>query len=168
MNKHKYGLCLQWCLFFTGCPFLVATGHKSCCCDGTLVFHPIEMGVYQNLIRFWILCGSVIWGKYVSIIWAYIGQEVRKCNSVSTSFYGQCAHSLSSWEPCLPTVAFLSSKTMFTESVHSQSFPSFCVSHSGLSLCFSFWISFRGFLADTPTCLHIYGYALLPWHPPSI
>ena len=36
MNKHKYGLYLQWCLFFTGCPFLVATGHKSCCCDGTL------------------------------------------------------------------------------------------------------------------------------------
>ena len=22
---------LQWCVFFTGCPFLVATGHKSCC-----------------------------------------------------------------------------------------------------------------------------------------
>ena len=36
INKHKYGLYLQWCLFFTGCPFLVATGHKSCCCDGTL------------------------------------------------------------------------------------------------------------------------------------
>ena len=26
---------LQWCLFFTGCPFLVATGHKSCYCDYT-------------------------------------------------------------------------------------------------------------------------------------
>ncbi|XP_055773074.1 broad substrate specificity ATP-binding cassette transporter ABCG2-like [Salvelinus fontinalis] len=30
------GLYLQWCLFFTCCPFLVATDHTSCCCDGTL------------------------------------------------------------------------------------------------------------------------------------
>jgi hypothetical protein len=36
INKLKYGLYLQWCLFFTGCPFLEATGHKSCCCDVTL------------------------------------------------------------------------------------------------------------------------------------
>uniref|UniRef100_A0AAZ3R9P4 protein-tyrosine-phosphatase n=1 Tax=Oncorhynchus tshawytscha TaxID=74940 RepID=A0AAZ3R9P4_ONCTS len=27
--------------------------------------------------------------KYVSLIWSYIGQEVRKCSSVSTSFCGQ-------------------------------------------------------------------------------
>jgi hypothetical protein len=40
----------------------------------------------------------VIWGKYVSLIWSYIWQEVRKCSSVSTSFCGQCAHSLSSLE----------------------------------------------------------------------
>ena len=36
INEHKYGLYLQCFFFFTGCPFLVATGHKSCCCDGTL------------------------------------------------------------------------------------------------------------------------------------
>ena len=34
----------------------------------------------------------------MSLIWSYIGQEVRKCSSVSTSFCGQCAHSLSSLE----------------------------------------------------------------------
>ena len=28
----------------------------------------------------------------MSLIWSYIGQEVRKCSSVSTSFCGQCAH----------------------------------------------------------------------------
>ena len=47
------------------------------------------------LIFLWI---CVIWGKYVSLIWSYIWQEVRKCSSVSTSFCGQCAHSLSSLE----------------------------------------------------------------------
>uniref|UniRef100_A0A8C7T7D4 Mannose receptor C-type 2 n=1 Tax=Oncorhynchus mykiss TaxID=8022 RepID=A0A8C7T7D4_ONCMY len=26
INKHKYGLYLQWCLFFTGCPFLPVNG----------------------------------------------------------------------------------------------------------------------------------------------
>ena len=36
--------------------------------------------------------------QYVFLIWSYIGQEVRKCNSVSTSFRGQCARSLSSLE----------------------------------------------------------------------
>jgi hypothetical protein len=36
INKHKYGLYWQWCLYFTGCLFLAATGHKSCCCDCTL------------------------------------------------------------------------------------------------------------------------------------
>ena len=30
----------------------------------------------------------------MSLIWSYIRQEVRKCSSVSTSFCGQCAHSL--------------------------------------------------------------------------
>ena len=70
----------------------------------TGVFHPVDMGVYQNWVCFQILCGSVIWGKYVSLIWSYIGQEVRKCSSVSTSFCGQCAHSLSFLESqvCLP------------------------------------------------------------------
>ena len=34
----------------------------------------------------------------MSLIWSYIWQEVRKCSSVSTSFCGQCAHSLSSLE----------------------------------------------------------------------
>jgi hypothetical protein len=40
----------------------------------------------------------VIWGKYVSLIWSYIWQEVRKCSSVATSFCGQCAYSGSSLE----------------------------------------------------------------------
>ena len=48
-NKHKHGLYLQWCLFFTGFTFLVETGHKSCCCDVTLVFHPVDMGVSLSL-----------------------------------------------------------------------------------------------------------------------
>ena len=34
----------------------------------------------------------------MSLIWSYIGQEVSKCSSVSTSFCGQWAHSLSSLE----------------------------------------------------------------------
>ena len=34
----------------------------------------------------------------MSLIWPYIGQEVRKCSSVSTLFCGQCAHSLFSLE----------------------------------------------------------------------
>ena len=34
----------------------------------------------------------------MSPIWSYIWQEVRKCSSVSTSFCGQCADSLSSLE----------------------------------------------------------------------
>ena len=58
-EQHKYGLYFQWCLFFTGFPFLVATGHKCCCCDGRLVFHAIDMGIYQNCICFQILCGFV-------------------------------------------------------------------------------------------------------------
>ena len=37
----------------------------------------------------------VIWGKYVSLIWSYIGQEVRKCSS--PHFVGS-EHSLSSLE----------------------------------------------------------------------
>ena len=56
------------------------------------------------------------------LIWSYIWQEVRKCSSVSTSFCGQYAQS-SLKEPGLPTVVFLNSKAMVTESVHSQSFP---------------------------------------------
>ena len=43
---NKYGLYLQ-CCFFTGCPFLVATGHKSCCCECTRVFHAIHMAVIK-------------------------------------------------------------------------------------------------------------------------
>jgi hypothetical protein len=62
----------------------------------TVLFHPVDMGVYQNWICFRNLC--VIWGKYVSLIWSYIWQEVRKCDSVSTSFCGQWAHRLSSLE----------------------------------------------------------------------
>ena len=97
INKHKYGLSLQWCLFFTGCPFLVATGHKSCCCHCHCGISPSRYGSLSKLGLFsnslWI---CVIWGKCVSLIWSYIGEEVRKCSSVSTSFCGQCAHSLSS------------------------------------------------------------------------
>ena len=51
------------------------------------------MGIYQCLICFQILCG-----KYVSLIWSYIWQEVRKCSSVYTSFCVQCAHNMSSLE----------------------------------------------------------------------
>ena len=40
----------------------------------------------------------VVCGKYVSLIWSYIWQDVRKCSSVSTSVCGQCAHGLSSLE----------------------------------------------------------------------
>ena len=60
---------------------------------------PSRYGSFSKLDMFsnslWI---CVIWGKYVSLIWSYIGQEVRKCSSVSTSFCGQWAHSLSSLE----------------------------------------------------------------------
>ena len=52
-----------------------------------------KLGLFSNSL--WI---CVIWGKYVSLIWSYIGQEVRKCSSVSTSFCGQWVHSLSSLE----------------------------------------------------------------------
>ena len=47
----------------------------------------------------------------MSLIWSYILQEVMKCSSVSTSFCGQCAHSLanisyilcqSQWSGILP------------------------------------------------------------------
>ena len=49
-----------------------------------------KLDLFSN--SFWI---CVIWGKYVSLIWSYIWQEVRKYSSGSTSFCGQCAHSLS-------------------------------------------------------------------------
>jgi hypothetical protein len=78
-------------MVFTGCPFLVATWHTYCCCDGTLaavVFHPMNIGVYQNWVCFQIICGS---------------------------FCGQCAHSLSSQEPGLPLASFLNSKAMLSE-----------------------------------------------------
>ena len=52
-----------------------------------------KSGLFSNSL--WI---CVIWGKYVSLILSYIGQEFRKCSSVSTSFCGLCAHSLSSLE----------------------------------------------------------------------
>ena len=52
-----------------------------------------ELGLFSDSL--WV---CVIWGKYVSLIWSYIWQEVRKCSSVSTSFCGQCAHSLTSLE----------------------------------------------------------------------
>ena len=71
----------------------------------------------------------------MSLIWSYIRQEIRKCSSVSTSFCEHCAHSRSSREPWLPTAAFLNSKAMLTESVHSQSFPLVWVSHSGQVFC---------------------------------
>ena len=44
INKLKYRLYLQWCLFFTGCPFLVATGHRSCCCDDNSGISPNRYG----------------------------------------------------------------------------------------------------------------------------
>ena len=65
-------------MFFTGC---LSCGNRSQILLlrwHTVVFHPVDMGVYQH--------------------WSYIGQEVRKCSSVSTSFCGQWAHSLSSLE----------------------------------------------------------------------
>ena len=74
-----------------------------------------KSGLFSNSLWIW-----VIWGKYMSLIWSYSGQEVRKCSSVSISFCGQCVFS---WEPSLPTAAYLNSKAMLTESVHSQSFP---------------------------------------------
>ena len=43
-----------------------------------------KLGLFSN---YWWICES--WGKYVSLIWSYIWQEVRKCSSVSTSFCGQ-------------------------------------------------------------------------------
>ena len=85
---------LQWCPFSCGnrSQILLLWWH-------TVEFHPVDMGVYQKLDLFsnslWI---CVIWGKCVSLIWSYVGQEVRKCSSVFTSFCGQWAHSLSSLE----------------------------------------------------------------------
>ena len=52
-----------------------------------------ELDLFSNSL--WV---CVIWRKYVSLIWSYIWQQVRKCSSVSTSFCGQWAHSLSSLE----------------------------------------------------------------------
>ena len=57
---------------------------------------------YGSLSKFDFFSNSlwicVIRGKYASLIWSYIGQDVRNCSSVSTSFCGLCAHSLSSLE----------------------------------------------------------------------
>ena len=91
--QHKYGSYLQWCLFFTGCPFLVATGHKILLLwRHTVVFDLISYGSLSKIDLFSnSLCVCVIWGKYLSLIESYIWQ-VRKCSSVSTSFCGQCAH----------------------------------------------------------------------------
>ena len=78
---------------------LVATGHKYCCCDGTLVFY-LEDTVWEFIkigfvFKFFVdLCTL----REICLIWSYIWQEVRKCSSVSTSFCGQYAHSLSSLE----------------------------------------------------------------------
>ena len=76
-----------------------------------------KSGLFLNSL--WV---CVIWGKYVSLIWSYIWQEVRKCSSVSTSCCGQCAHSLSSLEShvCLRrpfSIARLCSLSLYTESV---------------------------------------------------
>ena len=84
---------------------------------------PSRYGSFSKLDMFsnslWI---CVIWGKYVSLIWSYIGQEVRKCSSVSTSFCGQCAHNLSSLESQVSlrqpfSIARLCSLSLYTESV---------------------------------------------------
>ena len=99
INKHKYGLYLQWCLFFIGWPFLVgqvtnlAAVMAHCGISPSRYGSLSKLGLFSNSL--WI---CVIWGIYVSLIWSYIWQEVRKCSSVSTSFCGQCAHSLSSLE----------------------------------------------------------------------
>jgi hypothetical protein len=48
---------------------------------------PSGYGSLSKLDLFWnYLWVYVIWGKYVSLIWSYIWQEVRKCSSVSSSF----------------------------------------------------------------------------------
>ena len=114
---------------------------------------PIRYGSLSKLDLFsnslWI---CVIWGKYVSLIWSYIWQEVRKCSSVSTSFCGQCAHSLSSLESqvCLRrpfSIARLCSLSLYivkaflnfgsvTEVRYSAAVYSlFRVSHSGQVFC---------------------------------
>ena len=79
------GKDLHWLLFSCGnrSQILLLWWH-------TVVFHLIDMGVYQNWIGFQIVC--------VSLICSYIWQEVRRCSSVSTSFCGQWANSLSSLE----------------------------------------------------------------------
>ena len=69
-----------------------------------------KLGLFSNSL--WI---CVIWGKYVSLIWLCIWQEVRKCSSVSTSF---CGHSLSSLESqvCLRwpfSIAWLCSLSLY-------------------------------------------------------
>ena len=92
-------LYLQWCLLFTSCPFLgqqvtnIAAVMAHCSISPNRYGSLSKLGLFSNSL--WV---CVIRGKYVSLIWSYIGQEVRKCSSVSTSFCGPCAHSLSSLE----------------------------------------------------------------------
>ena len=50
----------------------------------TAVFRLTDMGVYQCLICFRILCGSM---GNMYLMWSYIWQEVRKCSSVSTILF---------------------------------------------------------------------------------
>ena len=83
---------LQWCLFFTRkwqqvTNLAVVMAH---CGISTSRYGSLSKSdLFSNSL--WI---CVIGGKYVSLIWSYIWQEVRK----STSFGGQCAHCLSSLE----------------------------------------------------------------------
>ena len=61
-----------------------------------VLFHPIDkslskLDLFSNSLILWNLREI-----NVSLIWSYFWQEIRKWSSVSTSFYGQCAHSLSS------------------------------------------------------------------------
>ncbi len=66
----------------------------------------------------------------MSLIWSYLGQDVRKCSSVSTSFPVQWGHSRASFGSqvclCLP-VSML--RWCLTESVHAQDFSQFRVTH---------------------------------------
>ncbi len=65
----------------------------------------------------------------------YFGHSVRKCSSVSVTPSMQCEQSLSSREPGLSAPAHLYGQSVFTESVHRQSFPEFHISHGAQVAC---------------------------------
>ena len=81
---------LQWCLFFTGCPFLVSN------LAAVMSHCGISSSRYGSLSKLDVLFLFFVGLCNLREIWSYIWQEVRKCSSVFTSFCGQGAHSLSS------------------------------------------------------------------------